>query len=250
LTVEIPPVVRTGVDSYVRAWNVADAERVASSAERLVPAVRAIKQVAKSAPLVIVSRWTLPDNMLAAHLPLGVVLGLSSRSLEDFCLAHELSHWFGDETWQRLPYALEEGLAEQVATLVVPPRSSKHLYSLSFVVPEEEGIEGFRAACAAISEDRTNREHIEELRVRAFGFAAASAIGVEGLRALCERAEREGFDKVPTDWIVEALPFPTDRPDAFKAAIRRRVIALDAQEEEERQRAATVAAPGDALPSE
>jgi hypothetical protein len=217
--------------------------------ERLAPAVRAIKRVAKPAPLVVFSRKKLPYELMAATTPLLIVLGPESRPIEEFTLAHELSHWFHDVTWARLPYLLEEGLAEQVASLVAPPSESKSLYIFAFRIPEDTDIEDFRSACEEMRLDEVNRSYEDEVRIRALGFAAASAIGVEGLRALCERAERAGFDTVPTDWIVEALPFATDRPDAFKAAIRRRVIELDRQEEEERQRAASVAAPAGAPPA-
>ncbi len=235
-TIEIPPIARSGPESYVRAWNAVDADRVAEAMERLVPSVRAIKQVAKPAPLVILCREGQPLGALGGQTPVFVFLGADSRSREDLVLAHELSHWFGDETWDRLPHALEEGLAEHVASLVVTPVRSSNFQDYLFRMPEHVGTKEFRAACAATFDVHADWDRAEEIRTRVIGFVAATAIGVDGLRRLCERAEREGFEKVPTDWLLDALPFSLEAPQAFIAALRRRLIELDRIGEEDRVR--------------
>jgi len=248
-TFEFPPFERRGIESHVRAHTEVDAERVAALGDRLIPQVRHIKGVVRSVPLVVLCREELPENFAAACGESMVFLGPHSRRKEASSLAHELSHWFRDETWERLPHALEEGLAEYVASLVVPVESSIHMQAFVVALPEDIGVEGFRSACEATFEAQADRTFEEELRIRSIGLAVASAIGVEPLRGLCERAAQEGFAKIPFEWIHKALPFPAEEPGSFRAAIRRRQIAIDRELDEERANATTDAAPAIVPPS-
>lgn len=242
-TIEIPPIERRGIESQVRAYSVADAERVRALADRLIPQVRAIKSATGPGPLVLLCREELPLELTAACGGSMVFLGPRSRVKEASSLAHELSHWFRDDVWMRLPYALEEGLAAYVASLVVPQESSVYMHGFVVALPEDVGIEGFRSACAATFEAQATRSFDEEVRIRGIGLAVASAIGVETLRALCERAVRENLLQVPFEWIREALPFDPEQRGSFRAAIRRRQIAIDRQRDEEAAGAAG-SAPG------
>ncbi len=241
--IDLPPIERCGPESNVRAYSAKDAEKVAALMERLVPEVRAIKGVAKPAPLTILCTEELPLDLAALTTATTVFLGPLSRGDLATSLAHELSHWFSDETWRLLPYALDEGLATYVSSLVVPVQNSPELVGFQHVLAEDVGLEGFRSACSATAEAQADRTFEEEVRIRGIGLAAASAIGVETLRQLCERASREGLAKVPFEWIHEALPFPAEKQGSFKAAIVRRLIAIDRLKDEEKARAAMAESP-------
>jgi len=79
--------------------------------------------------------------------------------------AHEATHAHCDrEPWRRLPEWAEEGLAHHVAVLLVPDCADDY---------QPEDMAGYRRV---------------------------AQLGVGGLRALCERARREGLDEVPDEW--------------------------------------------------
>lgn len=225
--IAVPPIERSGLESHVRAWEVADAERVAQSMEELVPRVRRIKDVAKPAPLVLMSREHLPGITVGVQMPSFVVLDPDTRRSENFCLAHELSHWFRDEVWHRLPHSMEEGLADHVASLLVPAGASSRFYWYVSSTPEVVDLDTFRATCSVTDVEAHYQTPEEELRMRGIGYAAASAIGVYVLRELCERARSAGLSSVPAEWIYDALPFPGNEPGSWRAAIRRRLNELD-----------------------
>lgn len=243
LRLEMPPIERSGPESHVRAWNAADADRVAAAMERLVPRVREWKGVVKPTPLVILSREHLPGLAVAAKTPTFLVLDPDSLAEEGWHLAHELTHWYGDATWDRLPYALDEGLADHVASIVEPVQGAKELELRYFHTPEVLDRESFQLACAPRSEDPIERPLDEtDVRQRAIGLAAVSAIGIPALRALCERAGREGLDMVPAEWVWDALPFRGEEPGSWRAAIARRMMQLDVDAERVRAGSATDAA--------
>jgi len=117
-----------------------------------------------------------------------------------FLVAHELVHWYMQGVWEHLPHAVEEGLADYIALQLVPEareqRLAEHAETLANMTPER------REKALEVSE-RTWATTPREVRSDAYavGFEIVERFGIEGLRELCERAQREGRERVPITWI-------------------------------------------------
>lgn len=208
--------------------------------ELLVPRIRALKGVDKPAPIVLVSRDELPSNVQGYDAHVYLVLGPNLRAVEGLVLAHELAHWFDDPVWERLPHALREGFADSTAALAYPIDASTKYTKYVFLAPNVVDRDRFRSLCDSMVTDHIVHGVDDEHLVRTVGYIAAGAIGVRGLRALCERAVNEEMSTVPADWIYDALPFDPMQPDEWRAATRRFMNEIDSAAA--RERAATTTA--------
>ncbi len=224
---EDPPIQRFGPESLVVAWDAESADRVQAVLERLVPLARSMKGVQKPPPAVYILREGMPGGLSGLTFSFVVLLDGTKHRVMDHTLAHELSHWFRDEEWGLLPNAIEEGLADHVATLILPEEGGAPVAHHPHFMPATVGLQEFRSLCAAELRDWPERAIAEEMRLRAVGFTAASAIGVDGLRALCVRAKKEDLDKVPAEWIFDAMPAKISESDTWKARLYRRLDVLD-----------------------
>jgi hypothetical protein len=241
--IAIPPIERLGRESNVRAWDEATATRLANACERLAPAIRELKRIEKPAPLLIASREDLPGPAIGVQIETGIILDPETSRWELWCLAHELSHWFSDDVWRLLPGVVEEGLADHVATLVVPVEASRRLNARIFEVPELVDRSSFRQAC---SKDLTFEGELslgDQERLRAIGHVAAAAIGIQGLREMCVRTEAAKLATVPADWIYDALPFAAGAQSAWRAAHNRRMNEIDAEAARIKQEEAAASTP-------
>ncbi len=112
-----------------------------------------------------------------AEIVFGSDVGALGRTARTYYVVHELVHFHAQREWELLPDPVEEGLAELVATTLVP-----------------EG-----------------REHVER-RFRdgdareAEGWRIARRLGVDGLRALALRARVQGLEEVPMEWFEPQGP--------------------------------------------
>ncbi len=168
-------------------------------------------------------------------------------------LSHELVHALIGTSWKTLPGIMEEGLADVVAEQLNPTYASHirahrllnaSAFSEGFYLriaynrPErdrpssdwERRIQTFRAETTAkisakllpriFSTSRNNlHEEWPEIPEAFYGMAwlitsrIAERGGLEKLHELCLRAEREGYEIVPVEWIFEAADVDWDRMD-------------------------------------
>ncbi len=150
-------------------------------------------------------------------------------------LAHELVHAMVDETWHRLPAVLEEGLCDFVAGAVTGEESEPQklfylrsaLWDFELVVRHvvsrakgtvaqyklpvstvEKGEWTVRRFLALESEDFLELQDGPAAAAYALGELMIGEIerriGLEGLYALCLRAQGEGLDSVPFERLLEA----------------------------------------------
>ncbi len=116
-----------------------------------------------------------------------------------FSIAHELVHWYVCPPWDRLPHVVEEGLADFIAVEFDPKMRAIRVPELeqriAEVTPER------RARTYAIT-NRTQSRTPADVKhdMYAVGFEIVRRLGIERLRELCERAEREALTEAPIEW--------------------------------------------------
>lgn len=201
------------------AWSDSDAERIAGELDRLAPAVRALKRVECEAPLVIVTDAALPGGVEGMATEELIFLGPGSNMFERFVLAHELSHYYRDAAWRLLPHAVEEGLADLVAEELEPNQASFVLLARLTSIPLALDRPFLEKVLSTEHSLEGPPEHVLDMQSRAIGFVIAIALGITDLRLLCERARSEGLDRMPTDWILDKMPFPLDDSDRWRSCI-------------------------------
>ncbi|HUR28794.1 MAG TPA: hypothetical protein VM509_11450 [Planctomycetota bacterium] len=196
------------------------AVQLAQTGNELAPRICELLHV-EPAPFVI---WHVPDVPAAEFLvergPTGQILSrridigdVGARRQMRFLIGHELVHWYARGVWDRLPHAVEEGLADELGLRFSEDlrllRGTELAVALASVTPER------RARVLAVNE-RSWKSASAELRFDAYavGFEMVQRIGVDGLRALCERAEDEGLERVPVAWL--GAPQPEGASDAWK----------------------------------
>ena len=117
-----------------------------------------------------------------------------------FGVAHELVHWYAFGVWDRLPHAVEEGLADYIALQLAPElldiRKADYGATSVGMTPER------RARVFACNEREWPRVS-EEVRLDAYaiGYEIVQRLGIDGLRSLCDRAEAEHLERVPVAWL-------------------------------------------------
>lgn len=168
-----------------------------------------------------------------------------------FLLAHELVHWRADDTWQRLPYVLQEGLGDWAAMRVDPIQGTRRRAEHALFIATLSGGGMALAELGAelpdprerrwrlraqVDPDRTpalasllerSDEELASLQAEPGGAAIYAAgwlyverIGPERLRALCRRAVREDRASVPPLWIHRAAGFDRYDPAQWAVAAR------------------------------
>lgn len=158
-------------------------------------------------------------------------------------LVHELVHASLDESWERLPGTVEEGLCDVISVLLCP-RGARRMRAgrlssaalatgglaleLSVAVPSagpggtnvhvvaQVRLEGADTEIiepdsifdvnAGLSSTRMSSERKKAYYGMAFLLVEriVENCGVDGLHALCERAEAEGEHEIPAEWLLEA----------------------------------------------
>ena len=153
--------------------------------------------------------WRDGDEIVERRIVIG---DAALRDQARFSVAHELVHWYASAPWDRLPHAIEVGLADYIAVHVAPAFRDERIAELdrrlASITPER------REQALAVSE-RTWATTPREVRSDAYavGFEIVQRFGIEGLRELCERAQREGRERVPIAWIEgSTLPPHVARP--------------------------------------
>lgn len=178
---------------------------------------------------------------------------LQSGGQSPWYLAHELVHALIGPSWAPLPGILEEGLGDVVAEALNPEyeehiRAHRLLNASAFtgglaleVVYREPGSGPRSSWPEVVTESELvlgpGHDHDELRRLLAtprsalhenwtdipesfYGIAwlyvsrIVERIGFEGLHGLCLRAEREGRELVPLEWLEEAADLPIEALDA------------------------------------
>lgn len=198
----------------VRGFAAEDVEEVGRLVRDLAPRVLEILRPEHAEPVRVVVLDTPADPSAKAfthefvregHLvDRFIVVGSEGRHLRAFLVAHECVHWWADGPWDRLPLALEEGLADLIACQLDPAGREAKLYDLAHV-PPAASFEEIEAALCVTRETWAGLTAAERDRAYWVGYVVASRLGVEGLRELAEQAEVTGSHYVSPDRVVDRL---------------------------------------------
>jgi hypothetical protein len=134
----------------------------------------------------MVDRWILIGEFALRYQP-------------RFTVAHELVHWYVCPPWDRLPHVVEEGLADFIAIEFDPRLGSVRVPELEHRIAE---ITAERRTRTYAITNRTMERTPEDVKsdMYAVGFEIVRRLGLERLRELCERAEREALAEAPIEW--------------------------------------------------
>lgn len=124
--------------------------------------------------------WTMARTELVqrSYIQFGPELDGAPDNFLRYLVAHEQVHVHCRGVWEKLPLCLEEALGYMIAIDLVP----KHWRGL-------------------LESSFSNFEHLRY-------YDLVRPLGVEGLRALAQRAHDEGLEEVPLAWVEEVSPPP------------------------------------------
>ncbi len=198
----------------VRSDDPAQARRLLALAEELAPQVCARLGVEPTDPFVIHDAPGSQRSGVAVRrdgdriVERFILLGNAPDELpQRFIIAHELVHWYATAPWDRLPHTVEEGLADYLAAELAPEFrdniAEDHDWILQTLTPE-------RRERAYIVDQRDWPKTPKSARddTYSIGFEICRRLGVEGVRALCVRAENEGRKFVPIEWFEIPAEYP------------------------------------------
>lgn len=203
----------------VRGFAAEDVEEVGRLVRDLAPRVQEILRPERAEPVRVVVLDTPADPNAKAfthefvregHLvDRFIVVGSEGRHLRAFLVAHECAHWLADGPWDRLPLALEEGLADLIACQLDPVGREAKLYDLGRV-PPAASFEEIEAALRVTRETWAGLTAAERERAYWVGYVVASRLGVDGLRELAELAVAEGVRFVSPEHAVSRVGLERD----------------------------------------
>ncbi|HTF86851.1 MAG TPA: hypothetical protein VK843_00460 [Planctomycetota bacterium] len=203
-----PRIEVVGALGSARSEDASVARMLATTGSILAPQVSRLLQVEAEPPFVI---WHMPEmhdgglfverNFTGAIMDRRIGIGdFLLQAQPQFTVAHELVHWYATGIWDRLPHAVEEGVADTIALRFVPEwkqvRESELAMNLLAVTPAR------RSRALEVTE-RTWQSSPMELRFDAYavGFEIAHRIGIDGLHGLCERAAALDLERIPVAWL-------------------------------------------------
>jgi hypothetical protein len=203
----------------VRGYAVDDVAEVGRLVRDLSPQVREILRPRQPEPVRVVVMRASVDPFAKAYtqefvrdgrtVERVIVVGSERPHLRGFMVAHELVHWYADGSWDRLPLALEEGLADLIACQLDPVGREAKLYDLAHV-PPAASFEEIKAALRVTRETWAGLTTVERERAYWVGYVIASRIGVEGLRELAEQAVAGGAAFVSVERVLARAGLGTD----------------------------------------
>lgn len=202
----------------VRGYTAEDVEEVGRAAEELGPRVEAWMRPDRTRPLRIVVVPHRPEDRAVATTvenvspltsnvtPRFIVLRVDPPGPRRYLLAHELVHWNSVGVWQRLPIAVEEGMADMIADRVEPELGLvREAFLGRLGEPREEDVREMLAVPRGEERKLELRRHDMLYLV---GRNIAHRIGVDGLRAWCEDAEKRHRVSIPNEWIQAGRAAP------------------------------------------
>ncbi len=187
-----PPFAHETPEGTTHAHTAAEAMFYGREAERLSRRVRALLRIQDAEPFELrildheipgtaqagTLRWYDEDGLITRYIRLGT----ENRDGWRFLLAHELTHWHVEETWN-LPLVLEEGLAEMVAAYFIADGEAvlaehRALYEAwrdDPLLQDDRPLQVTRATWRALT-------HEEKRLLYAYGYVHAEELGVNQLR--------------------------------------------------------------------
>lgn len=203
----------------VRGWTADDVAEVGRLVRDLAPLVREAIRPEHSEPVRVVVLDEAADPYAEAYthefvrdgrlVDRVIVVGSRRKHLRGFVVAHEIVHWMADGPWDRLPLALEEGLADLVAGQLDPVGREAKDYDLAHV-PPASSFEEIEAALRASRETWDGLRPSERDRAYWVGAIVARRLGVDGLRALAVEAARSGAHYVSSGAVIDRLGLGRD----------------------------------------
>jgi hypothetical protein len=197
-------------EGLVRASTEEDARRLAALLDELAPKVRELLGEARIEPAeVILMKRGLPPCCGACNYGSMILMDESTRGHERIYLAHELVHWQCAGSLMRLPNTVREGLADEIGVRLAPEECMP--LAIGYVTAFGRGTLSDPVAALNVPKDKLWDSEFDSSRTElyAVGYFVASKIGLDGLRALCSRAEREGRDQVPAEWFLDEAHLST-----------------------------------------
>ncbi len=204
----------------VAAWSELDVAQVHAKAREVAARVAEVLAVPTQPFVIHVERGRgdfagvfVARDRAGRVLDRRIELGEDALQRLDFALAHELVHWLvHGTTWDRLQLAVEEGLADHVALRLAPQWRAEReadLRGSAWIVHRH----GWEALLALTKRNRGSAS--EELLSGTYVLGAflVERVGLDGLRALCRRAEERGLADVPPGWILEAAGLDASNRD-------------------------------------
>lgn len=201
----IPPACVQSREAIVFAPSAPEAERLARQFEDVAPRVRSALGITQSSPakVALVDAAELP-NAKGMNSGGWILIARNYTKIERLVIAHELVHWYLDGVWNRLPGVMAEGLADCIASGIDPVNSGVLLLARSEELPKVVLTDPVAVLSISYSGWRRHAEFDPDTTLPSIGYFIAMRIGVEGLRALCVQAEKEGRIMVPASWLLEA----------------------------------------------
>ena len=213
------PMARETGFGTVRGFAAEDVEEVTRLVRDLAPRVQEILRPERAEPVrvVVLDTPTDPSTKAFTHefvregqlVDRFIVVGSEGRHLRAFLVAHECVHWFFDGPWDRLPLALEEGLADLIACQLDPLGHAAKLYDLAHV-PPAVSFDEIEAALRVTRKTWAGLTAAERDRAYWIGYVVASRLGVEGLRELAEQAAVDGVGFVSPQPVVDRVGLGRD----------------------------------------
>ncbi len=211
-----PPYLVEDAAGSVRAWSEADASELHARARSLTGPVAARLGVEPLRFVVRVRRGELGQAAVLVRsdaegreLERWIELGDDARPYLATVIAHELVHWHVRGTaWARLPVALEEGLATTLSLELTPDLPGAWDALLHEALPQTRAVGWDVLLTLPVAAWQDTRFDEHAWAPYPLGAWLVERIGVDALRALCERAEAEGLALVPVDWLLGAARLP------------------------------------------
>lgn len=150
-----------------------------------------------------------------------LIAGATGPSFE-YLLTHELAHWGSNACGVALPMVVEEGLADVVASRVMPSLTALLLAQRKR--GGESGTWSLEQALRLDFETWSLLQAGQEAELRAMGFTIVMNLGLECLEELREEARVRGLDHVPAEWFLGQGPgaaYPRLRSGARDLPVRR-----------------------------
>lgn len=203
----------------VRGYTTEDVAEVGRLVREFCPRVRELLSPKEPEPVRVVvvrsvsepfprpyTRESARDGRALGRL---IIVGSESRHLRGFIVGHELVHWYADGVWDRLPLALEEGLADLIACELDPVGREAKEYDLA-MVRRAATFDEIESALTVSRESWISLSSAERSRVYWVGSIVARRLGIEGLRALSSTATADGLDEIPIARVLATTGLGTD----------------------------------------
>lgn len=207
---ERPPLVERSRFATIRAHDRTRAREVATLVDEFLPRVRRLLTDPEGDLLV----WCMDQDLETGGRGLyadsdsvnAVFIGpIPSEELEHV-VAHELAHWCFARYEVELPIAIEEGVCDEVARIVVGgAETADSIASELRIVSSRVSL---AQALRFSREDWFQIPEVVQIEARLLADEIVREFGLERIDELRERARLEGLVEVPPEWFEIPRPEP------------------------------------------